>query len=210
MRNDELRSDMGDIANQLQSDREAVLLLYLAGELSAQDRAEMERILTQDQSLRQELEHLQALNSEVAGGLEALDSAAPLHMSTELSTRRVMREVRRFQLELKSRAPALLEASSLRQWPRWIYPVAAAAAIIFTVLGLWGVGVIDFQPTLAEQDRSRMPHYEQDEFPMYRDQVVQDRLQRILLASFGAGIEEVDHPAELEDIEDPASSETNG
>src|SRR5215208_4690825 len=137
---------MSDISNQLQSDPEAVLLLYLAQELGAQDCADLERILTQDQSLRHDLERLQALQSEVAGGLQELDSAAPLHMSYELSTRRVMREIRRFQLELNSRAPVQLEASTLRHWPRWIYPVGAAAAMIFAVLALWGWGFIDLQP----------------------------------------------------------------
>jgi anti-sigma factor RsiW len=199
---------MGDLSNQLRSDREAVLLLYLAEELPREDRGELERILSEDAALRQDLERLRELQGEVAGGLAELDAATPLHMSEELSTRRVVREMRRFQLELKSRAPVQLEASSLRPWPRWIYPVAAAAAIIFTVLGLWGVGVIDFQPNLAEQDRSRMPHYEGDDFPMYRDQIVQERLQRILLASFGG--EEMDHPAELEETEDPAAFGTSG
>ena len=85
--------------------------------------------------------------------------------------------------------------------------MAAAAAAIFIVLGLWGVGVIDFQPTLAEQNRSQMPHYDNDDYA-YRDQVVQERLQRILLASFGA--EDSDHPAELEESEDPAALRSNG
>jgi len=116
--------------------------------------------------------------------------------------------MRRFQLELTSRSPAQLEASSLRSWPKWIYPVAAAAAAIFIVLGLWGVGVIDFQPTLADQNRSQMPHYETDEYSSYRDQVVQERLQRILLASFG--VEDSDHPAELDESEDPAALRSNG
>src|SRR5436190_9617420 len=199
---------MADLANQLQTDREAVLLLYLADELPAQDRAELERMLTAETALRHDLERIQELQLAVAGGLAELDSARPLHMSEEISTRRVMRELRKYQLELNSRAPVQLEASSLRSWPKWIYPVAAAAAAIFIVLGLWGVGVIDFQPTLAEQNRSQMPHYESDEFPQYRDQVVQERLQRILLASFG--VDESDHPAELDESEDPAALQTNG
>ena len=199
---------MADLANQLQTDREAVLLLYLADELPAQDRAELERMLTAEPALRHDLERIQELQLAVAGGLAELDSARPLHMSEEISTRRVMRELRKYQLELNSRAPVQLEASSLRSWPKWIYPVAAAAAAIFIVLGLWGVGVIDFQPTLAEQNRSQMPHYESDEFPQYRDQVVQERLQRILLASFG--VDESDHPAELDESEDPAALQTNG
>jgi anti-sigma factor RsiW len=200
---------MADLANQLQSDREAVLLLYLANELASQDRGELERILTGDQSLRQDLERLRALQAEVAGGLRDLDSAEPLHASDDFSTRRVVREMRRLQLELTSRAPVQLEASSLRVWPRWVYPVGAAAAVIFIVLGMWGVGIIDFQPTLAEQDRSHMPHYDNDDFPLYRDQIVQERLQRILLASFGGG-EELDHPAELEENEDPGDLRSNG
>src|SRR4051812_15691630 len=204
-----MRLTMSDITNQPQTDREAVLLLYLAGELPAQDQSELERILNQDHSLRADLDRLRDLQTQVVGQLDELDSANPLRMSEEISTRRVVREMRRFQLELKSRSPMQLEASSIRAWPRWIYPMAAAAAIIFAVLGLWGVGIIDFQPTLAEQDRSRMPHYETDDYPMYRDPIVQDRLQRILLASFG-GVEESDHPTELEDNEDPAAVGTNG
>ena len=134
--------------------------------------------------------------------MSELDAGRPLRMSEDVSSRRVMREMRRFGLELKNRAPVQLEASTVRHWPRWIYPVGAVAAIIFTFLALWGFGVIDIQPNLAEQDRSRMPHYDGDDFPMYRDQMAQERLQRILLASF---VEETDHPAELEESEDPAT-----
>jgi hypothetical protein len=198
---------MGDLTNQLQTNREAILLLYLANELPAADRAELERILIADQSLRQDLERLGGLHEQVTMGLKELDAAHPLHMSEELSTRRVMRELRQFQLELTTRAPVQLEASTIRKWPRWVYPVAAAAAIIFMALFLWGVGLIDIQPNLADQDRSRMPHYEGDDFPSYRDQLAQDRLQRILLASFGI---EDDHPAELEESEDPGTLGTNG
>jgi len=199
---------MSELTDQLQSNREAVLLLYLADELPGADRAELERILSSDSGLRMELEGVRELQAAVAGGLEQMDVARPLHVSEEVSTRRVMREIRRFQLELSSRAPVQLEASSLRSWPKWVYPVGAAAAAIVMVLGLWGVGVIDFQPTLAEQNRSQMQHYEGDEYPMYRDQVVQERLARILLASFGA--DESDHAADVEETEDPAALRSNG
>jgi anti-sigma factor RsiW len=201
---------MADIANQLQGDREAVLLLYLAEELPKGDRAELERILASDAALAADLDRLRSLQGDVVGQLKELDAASPLRMSDDISARRVMREMRRFQLELKARAPMQLEASTVKPWPTWIYPVAAAAAIIFGFLALWGFGVIDIQPQLAEQDRSRMPHYDTDTNDyIYRDQVAQDRLQRILLASF-AGVDESDHPSELEDMEDPAATGTNG
>ena len=199
---------MADIANQLQNDREAVLLLYLADELSPQERMELERMLTCEPSLRGDLERVRELQTEVVGVMQEWDAGKPLHISDEVSTRRVMREMRRLQLELTSRAPVQLEASSLRHWPKWIYPIAAVAATIVIVLGLWGVGLIDFQPSLAEQNRSQMPHYDTDEFPTYRDQIVQEHLQRILLASFG--VEESDHPAELDETEDPAALRSNG
>jgi len=81
---------MSDIANQLQNDREAVLLLYLAEELPREDRSDLERMLRQDQSLAADLEQLRALQGQVVGGLKELD-AHPLRMSEEISTRRVMR-----------------------------------------------------------------------------------------------------------------------
>jgi anti-sigma factor RsiW len=201
---------MSDIANQLQGDREAVLLLYLAQELPRDDRAELERMLASDAALAADLDRLRALQSEVVGGLEEMDAASPLRISDDISTRRVMREMRRFQLELKSRAPVHLEASTLRPWPRWVYPVGAVAAMFFAFLALWGFGVIDIQPQLAEQERSRMPHYETEEYPLYRNQMAQDRLQRILLASFGGYVDDTDHPSELDETEDPAAAETNG
>src|SRR2546430_15052709 len=104
---------MADIANQLQTDREAVLLLYLADEMAPQDRAELEKILTSDASLRGDLDRIRELQATVAGGIEELDSARPLHMSEEVSTRRGMREMRRVQLGLNSRAPVPLGARSL-------------------------------------------------------------------------------------------------
>ena len=199
---------MADLANQLQNDREAVLLLYLAEELPREDRVELERLLASDAALAADLDRLRSLHSETVAQFQELDAASPLRMSDEISTRRVMREMRRFQLELKSRAPVQLEASTLRHPPRWIYPIGAVAAMIFLFLALWGFGVIDIQPQLAEQDRSRMPHYDNDDL-IYRDQVAQDRLQRILFASF-AGVDDSDHPTELEDLEDPAAVGTNG
>jgi len=191
---------MSQIGDQLQRDREPVLLLYLADELSPADRAEVKRLLSEDSSLQQHLESLRALHAEVMGGFDDLEAATELSTSPEVSIKRVVREMRRHQLEFAGRAPAAFEASSIRKLPRWAYSVAAAAAIVFIVLGLWGVGVIEFAPTMPGPIAGQGLGYPS----AYEDLSYQpERLEDILFASFGG--EELDHPLELEESEDPAA-----
>jgi hypothetical protein len=191
---------MSQIGDQLQRDREPVLLLYLADELSPADRAEVKRLLSEDPSLQQHLESLRALHAQVVGQLDDLEAATELNTSLEVSIKRAVREMRRHQLESAGREPAALEASTFRKVPRWAYSVAAAAAIIFIVLGLWGVGVIEFAPTMPGPIVDQGSGYPSQ----YEDLAYQpERLEDILFASFGG--EEIDHPLELEESEDPAA-----
>jgi anti-sigma factor RsiW len=194
---------MGTIGDQLQDNREPTLLLYLLDELSPADRAEVKRLLEMDPSLQNDLDNLRLLHADVMGQLENLDTNAPLLTAADQSTRKVMREMRKHQLELNSRTPVRLESSSVREMPRWIYPVAAAAAIVFIFLGLWGVGVIDFGPGATGTGREIVDNsYTDYPYPDVTPQ--QERLEDILFASFGNG-EEIDHPLELEESEDPAT-----
>jgi len=191
---------MTPITDQLRSNREAILLLYLADELSPADRAEVKRLLAEDPSLQNDLEALGSLHTEVVGGLDSLDSATELKASADISVRRVVREMRKHQLVLDSRAPAQFEPSTIRAIPRWVYPIAAAAALIFIVLGLWGVGAIDFTPAMPGP--SLADNNDPYAYPSYLEH--SERLEDILFASFGGG-EEIDHPLELEETEDPAA-----
>src|SRR5437773_7550485 len=205
---------MASLIDQLKDHREPTLLLYLANEFPPQHRADLERILTTDAALRHELESLRALQSQVMGGLADLDSSTPLHASEEISTRRIMREMRRLKLEMDAKAPAQLEPSTLRTWPRWIYPLAAAAAIIFIFLGLWGFGFIDITPAMPGP-RAPAQNIDDDYMnymnPGLAEMNPQDRLQSILLASFGVeDFDHLDHPLELEESEDPGALHTNG
>jgi anti-sigma factor RsiW len=197
---------MAAITDQLRDNREPVLLLYLANELPPEDRADLERLLSSDASLQRDLDSLRALQTQVVGGLDILESSTVLAASENLSTRRVMREMRRFQLELDSRAPAHLETGRHHAWPRWTYPLAAAAAIIFILLGLWGIGAIDFTPQLPGPGPRKLA--EENDSSIMREQLAQESLSDILYASFGG--EELDHPIELEETEDPAAFRTNG
>lgn len=123
---------------------EAVLLMYLAGELPEEDRAEVEHMLAGDASLRAALEELRAAQAEVQAAISRLDDAEPL--AAEAIIRRTVREMRRY-----GEAPAPEPAAAPRRfvfarWPVWARAAAAAAACVILALGLWGVGLVDFPP----------------------------------------------------------------
>src|SRR5687767_6770294 len=97
---------MASIGDQIRDNREPTLLLYLFDELAPSDRAEVKRLLAEDSSLQKDLEALQALHTQISSGVEQLDAASPLVTSADQSARRVMRELRRRQLELEANAPS--------------------------------------------------------------------------------------------------------
>lgn len=139
---------------------EAILLMYLAGELPAEDRAEVEHMLARDAGMRRELEALRAANEATTAGLGRLDDAEPAG-ADESSIRRVMREMRRRQLELQARPAVVADEAPQRALPGWVYPIGAAAAAIFILLGLWGVGVIDL-PGQDQGQHAGIPIVQED------------------------------------------------
>jgi hypothetical protein len=172
---------MADIANQLQTDREAVLLLYLADELPPQDRAEVERMLSVEPALRHDLDRIRecrqrwrvAWKSSIRPGRCTCPRSttggtgdAPVSTGTDLAFAAVGGE----------QFAVLAEVDLSCIW-------AAAAIFIAWVVGC---GRNRFPVDVGRSNCLQMPHYETDEYSSYRDQVVQERLQRILLASFGA------------------------
>lgn len=141
---------MAGYLHELQNN-EAVLLMYLADELSAEDRAEVEQMLRTDGGLRAMLDELRDLHERTFSALAALDEDRERGFgSADAVVRRTLREMRRRQLELAARpAPVPRTPPSIfSRWPWYAYAAASVAASIFVVLGLWGVGIIDFRPSL--------------------------------------------------------------
>lgn len=153
---------MADDLYQLSDD--AVLLLYLADELSAGQRAQVEKRLVTDASFRATCESLRILNGEMRRWVGA-DSAAiaSTELSDEMTVRRVVRELNRRRLELAAH-PAPSVAARRRVYPAWIYPLGAAAAAVFIALGLWGVGVIEYNPTVPAvvENQDMIDHNERE------------------------------------------------
>lgn len=134
---------MGGMLDRLEN-KEAVLLMYLAGELSEEDRAEVERMLAGDPSLRAAAEELRAAQETVQAAIDRLDDAEPL--ATEAIVRRTVREMRRYRLAPEAEPAVAPRRFVFARWPVWARVTAAAAACVVLALGLWGVGLIDFPP----------------------------------------------------------------
>ena len=110
---------------------DAVLLMYLADELSGEDRARVERMMTDDAALRGELERLRAALESVGAALAGADAARPLPGSEAAGVRLVGRMIRNWQAERLTRTAAAHDAHAPRnlRFPYWSYPLAAAAAV---------------------------------------------------------------------------------
>jgi len=114
---------------------EAILLMYLAGELPEQDLQEVEQMLASDPSLRSELEILRQTQSLAYDSLESLDSLTrppipPIVAITQISERMHDWAQRR-------RKPA--ELAPARQPMPWWRITSAAAAVLLVGSYIWAV-----------------------------------------------------------------------
>lgn len=126
---------MAQLLHKLENN-EAVLLMYLADELPAEDRRELEQLLSSDAVMRAELESLTSIYGTTMDGLRQLDSAEPLRSADELMISRTAALMRRQVVE-QTLKPVPAPVSQGRR-VRWWHPfmVAAAASIAFLVW--WG------------------------------------------------------------------------
>src|SRR3954452_24349124 len=87
------------MSTQLQQleNNEAILLMYLGGELPADDRAEVEQMLAADTKLRGELDALRATQEQLTGMFSRADAATPLPLPRPVAVRQVSRAIRQWQ-----------------------------------------------------------------------------------------------------------------
>jgi anti-sigma factor RsiW len=125
---------------------DAVLLMYLAGELPPDDRLEIEQQLKTDAGLRASLEELKSLTGGITETFAAADGFA-LPQSTESArsaamTRRVSRAMTKQRLEQSARPAETDTAGPQKNWllrlPRWAYPITAAAVLLIAAVSYWG------------------------------------------------------------------------
>jgi anti-sigma factor RsiW len=124
---------------------EAVLLMYLAGELPAVDRAEIERMLAGDLSLRKQLAGMRLAYETTENALHAVDSLPPRGGRAGLepgstaeaaAMRRIGRTMRSHLARQIAERPAPAAKRGLR-YPWWAYPTSAIAASVLAFLVWW-------------------------------------------------------------------------
>jgi len=126
------------------------LLLYIAGELPDEDRAQVERRLASDPSFAAELDALRSAGDRIEEGLARLDAVAGLAVSTDTMSRRVGREIR--QRLAGPRVPAApREVARSSQLRRWAIPAAAAAAVLVGLVFWLNRGSPSPSPTVADK-----------------------------------------------------------
>jgi len=116
-------------------ENESLLLLYMAGELPPEDRAELEIMLGRDGGLRAQLESLRAAQSSSLAALAALDAAEPLP-SVEPAMRSINRSMQQWWVDQLARPPKVPAARSIMPVLGWSVGSAVAALLVFCIW--WG------------------------------------------------------------------------
>jgi len=129
-----MKSYLQQLANN-----EAILLMYLADELPAQDRAEVAQMLASDATLRRDLDALRVLQAESLDGIATMDRILPPPVPEAASVRRVTRMMR--QSILERHQPKVAPVESARRsvpWARLVTSGAIAAGLLVGYI-VWGV-----------------------------------------------------------------------
>jgi anti-sigma factor RsiW len=176
---------MSNLLHELENN-EAILLMYLAGELPEEDRVEVEQMLANDPALRAELAELAALQDGVTGILERVDAKSDLSRR-EAIVRQVSRALTAARLQpLRTEsAPAETARPRLRiAW--WAYPIAVAAALLVGIMLL-----SDNHPMNLPAPQSNQFVDSRDSFqPQATAQIFPDDLEKELISlnSEGTGL----------------------
>jgi len=126
---------MSNLLHELENN-EAILLMYLAGELPEEDRLEVEQMLASDPALRAELAELAALQAELTGVVARVDGGGGADMPRrEAVVRQVSRAMTAARLQPLAAKTAPAPAPRFRlhiAW--WAYPIVAAALLVVGIM----------------------------------------------------------------------------
>src|SRR6266478_4216615 len=118
--------------------------MYLADELPAGERAQVEQLLASDASLRQEFETLRSAQDQFVHQMAGADATAST-LGEASSINRLTRAMRQHQVR-RVLTPVAETTTSAHFWsrvPRWGYPIAAAAAVALVYIGYWTIKAPD-------------------------------------------------------------------
>lgn len=125
---------MSSLIQQL--NQESILLMYLAEELSASDRADVEKMLASDDRLRQELDSLRNAYDGVHQAIGQADQTERLALPVGTAARRVGLAARSWHVRRLS-APEAPKRRRALQFPWWSYPLTSAVAMAVIAISWW-------------------------------------------------------------------------
>lgn len=142
------------------TNKEALLVLYLADELSAGERGDVERMLASDESMRQMLDELRGAQDTIGAALARLDETQPMPQAEVCAvSRRTARAMRQWQTEQIARQAApMVRSNPRRGLAGWRgYALAAAVAILFIGLYVYlGQQGVTSTPPVTNGDDTQM------------------------------------------------------
>jgi anti-sigma factor RsiW len=135
-------------------ENESLLLLYMAGELPPEDRAELELLLARDGGLRIQLAALREAQSASYSAMAQLDAADNLR-AVEPALRQVDRAILQWQVDRLSR-PAKV-GSGVSRMPIWAWSGGSAIAALLVFCIWWGFHTDNSHLTVATQPFTTQP-----------------------------------------------------
>jgi anti-sigma factor RsiW len=136
-------------------DREAALMMYVAGELSPTERQSFEQRLAADATLAADLQRLQESDVACTAALSRADASQRMPVTEAVAVRRVVRAMHQWRVERVAR-PAPTKAKGL-PLPWWCYAGAVAASLLVGGL-VWTsnrpVGPLNADPSIARQQNA--------------------------------------------------------
>jgi anti-sigma factor RsiW len=137
------------------------LLLFMADELPAAERDEMDRRLAREPALAAKLDQLSSIQADMEQGLDRLDKLSAIR--PDVVARQVGREIRQRLAEPKIELPELGFLRRHRMLP-WLIPTGVAAAIVVGTFAWLHNQAIDserqlalFQPATQPVDHTGAP-----------------------------------------------------
>lgn len=129
---------MSDLLHELENN-EAILLMYIAGELPEEERREVEQMLEVDTRLREMHEELRSAWTTAMTSVDRLDHVDDLPLSREVAARQVGRMVRQWHAA-RLAAPRIAPPVVVPWRPRWwLATPAVAAMLVVGFLAWWGM-----------------------------------------------------------------------
>ena len=154
---------------------EAILLMYLAEELSPEDRAEVEQMLASDPAMRSELEIVRQTQQLAFETLKTLDSTTRF-VPRIVTLGRVSELIHQWAQKRQQPAPAGEPRSAL---PWWRISLSAAATLLVGYY-IWAAytfhPVLRNSPTMAFQNETSPDLDEPGDVPRGRDLTPQEKV----------------------------------